>query len=185
MSDEMIIELCSPTLAGIKTGNLFSCDCEDPGQLLCEVRSYNSMLARKGICMLVLSVKKKRALIYLFRPERLKKDLADAEAAEILHARGYREERLGKQINTLKKRLKESDDFPHEIGLFLSYPPGDVRCFIEQKARNYQLVGCWKAYGNIEEAKKKFNQYNECKASYVKHFRDGMSLRDLTVQRMN
>ncbi|MEE0956018.1 MAG: DUF3793 family protein [Eubacterium sp.] len=181
MSDEMIIELCSPTLAGIKTGNLFSCECEDPDQLLSEVRRYNSMFARKGICMLVLSVKK-RALIYLFRPDRLKKDLADSEAAEILRARGYREEVLGKQINTLKKRLRESDEFPHEIGLFLGYPPGDVRCFIEEKARNYQLVGCWKAYGNVEEARKKFNQYKVCKDSYVKHFANGMSLRELTVQ---
>ncbi len=181
MSDEMIIELCSPTLAGIKTGNLFSCDCEDPGRLLNEVRRYNSIFGKKGICMLILSIKNKRALIYLFRPDRLKKDLADTEAAAILRSRGYQEEKIGRQIHTLKERLSQSDDFPHEIGLFLSYPPGDVRCFIEQKARNYQLVGCWKAYGNVEEAKRKFDQYKKCKASYVRQFAGGMSLCDLAV----
>ena len=34
MSDEMVIEYCSPTLAGIKTGNLFSCEYKNKRKML-------------------------------------------------------------------------------------------------------------------------------------------------------
>ncbi len=39
MSDEMIVEFCSPTLAGIKTGNLFSCEYSDYKQLVKDLRN--------------------------------------------------------------------------------------------------------------------------------------------------
>ena len=29
MSNEILVENCAPTLAGLKTGNLFSCPCPD------------------------------------------------------------------------------------------------------------------------------------------------------------
>ena len=43
MSEEMVVEQCSPTMAGLKTGNLFSCPAEDAHTLrqsaLCPVGS--------------------------------------------------------------------------------------------------------------------------------------------------
>ena len=44
MSDEMIIEYCSPTLAGIKTGNLFTCNYDDKNQLMRDIRRVNEVL---------------------------------------------------------------------------------------------------------------------------------------------
>ena len=49
MSDEMIIDYCSPTLAGIKTGNLFSCGYDDKLELLNDIRRVNAGLVEKGI----------------------------------------------------------------------------------------------------------------------------------------
>ncbi|MEE3398780.1 MAG: hypothetical protein VZR64_04885 [Eubacterium sp.] len=49
MSDEMIVEFCSPTLAGIKTGNLFSCEYLDYQTLEKDLRRVNSILLHKGI----------------------------------------------------------------------------------------------------------------------------------------
>ena len=42
MSEENVVRLCAPTLAGIKTGSLFPCPFENRETLLMEIRQYNS-----------------------------------------------------------------------------------------------------------------------------------------------
>lgn len=68
------------------------------------------------------------------------------------------------------KRLGESDEFPHEIGLFLGYPVEDVKGFIENKASCAKCVGYWKVYGDEEKAQKLFNQYKKCTGVYKKQW---------------
>ena len=80
MQEELIVQLCSPTLAGLKTGSLFSCPYQSERELADDVRRLNRRLAPKGVRVLVLRVRR-RALIYLYRPSSLKKDLADDAAA--------------------------------------------------------------------------------------------------------
>ena len=41
MSEEIIVQYGSPTLAGIKTGNLFTCPFKDRGQTMRELRRLN------------------------------------------------------------------------------------------------------------------------------------------------
>ena len=38
----------------------------------------------------------------------------------------------------------ESGEFPHEVGLFLSYPPEDVKGFIAHRANDFQVRGALK-----------------------------------------
>lgn len=38
----------------------------------------------------------------------------------------------------------------NEVGLFLGYPPEDVRCFMNDSRRGVKCTGCWKAYGDEE-----------------------------------
>ena len=80
MSEEMVVRQAAPTLAGIKTGSLFSCPCDSPEELRQEVRRINRLLAGKGLCLLPLRFDGGRALLYLYRPSRLRQDLEDAEA---------------------------------------------------------------------------------------------------------
>ena len=54
MSDEMIIRHCSPTLAGLKTGNVFNCPYSDRKELLSAVRSLNRRLVPKGVRVIPL-----------------------------------------------------------------------------------------------------------------------------------
>lgn len=162
MSDEMIIRHCSPTLAGIKTGNAFSCSYSDKKELFSAVRSLNRRLLPKGVRVIPLRISADRVLLYTYRPDRLENDLAAKEAAEILEQYGYSADDSGKCIVRLSKRLKKSDEFPHEIGLFLGYPPEDVRGFIENRAGGYKFTGYWKVYGDEESAKKKFERYKRC-----------------------
>ena len=57
----------------------------------------------------------------------------------------------------------ESESFPHEIGIFLGYPAEDVRGFVENGGCNYKLCGCWKVYGSVESARRKFAAYDRCR----------------------
>ena len=63
MSEDLLIRHCSPTLAGIKTGNLFSCTCPSRKDLTKDLCRLNKKLVPKGIRVLPLRVCKGRALI--------------------------------------------------------------------------------------------------------------------------
>ena len=114
MSEEQVVRNCAPTLAGLKTGNLFACPYESREDLLDFLRS-----------------------------------------------------------------LKQQEDFPHEIGLFLSYPPEDVKGFLEH--RPCKCVGCWKVYENEEAAKKTFAKYKACTRVYCRQLASGIDIERLTV----
>ena len=62
MSEENVVRLCAPTLAGIKTGSLFPCPYENRETLLMEIRQYNQELVPKGLCLLPQRFTDKSAL---------------------------------------------------------------------------------------------------------------------------
>ena len=53
MPEEILIRQGAPTLAGIKTGSLFPCPCEDREALLSDIRQLNRRLSPKGLCLLL------------------------------------------------------------------------------------------------------------------------------------
>ena len=81
MSEYQIIRFCAPPLAGLKTASLFCCDAPDEAELLGQLRHWNTSLAPKGLQMLPLRIWNGRALIYLYRPKALARDLACEDAA--------------------------------------------------------------------------------------------------------
>ena len=181
MSEEVIVKYCSPTLAGLKTGSLFSCSYDDQNELLGFLRELNIGLGSKGIRFLPLRLKNKKALIYAFRPSRLFTELKNEEAEKLLAERGYHTDHCGKCLARLRKRLGESREFPHEIGLFLGYPVEDVKGFIENKAACAKCSGCWKVYGDEKKAKQLFAQYKKCTCVYEKQWCAGKPLTKLAV----
>lgn len=76
-------------------------------------------------------------------------------------------------IQELKKRLN-TKNFPHEIGVFLGYPLDDVIGFIEHKP--YYLVGDWKVYQNVNEAKKQFDVFKQAKEQMLNEIHNGYEL---------
>ena len=54
MSEDLVIQYCSPTLAGLKTGSLFSCPCPSEEEVRRDVRALNQVLVPKGLCVLPL-----------------------------------------------------------------------------------------------------------------------------------
>ena len=58
MSEEQVVRNCAPTLAGLKTGNLFACPYESREDLLDFLRSLNRRLGKKGVRAVPLRWKK-------------------------------------------------------------------------------------------------------------------------------
>ena len=88
------------------------------------MRRINRLLAGKGLCLLPLRFDGSRALLYLYRPSRLRQDLEDAEAVRLLRSPGTHVTGAGQCVACLIRRLRESENSPTRSGLFLSYPPG-------------------------------------------------------------
>ena len=181
MSEELLIRHCSPTLAGIKTGNLFACRFPGKAEMRECVRCWNNLLTKKGLRVLPLRFRNGRALIYLYRPARLSEDLRHGTAERILKERGYCTDTSEKCVVQLIRRLCEYEEFPHEIGLFLGYPPEDVCGFIENKAGGCKCAGCWKVYGDADAARKTFAKYKKCSGVYAALYANGTSSERLTV----
>ena len=71
MSEELVVEQCSPTMAGLKTGNLFSCPAEDTRTLWQSIRRLNQRLVPCGIRLVPVKSLGDRELIYMYRQEKL------------------------------------------------------------------------------------------------------------------
>ncbi len=183
MSDDLIIKHCSPTLAGLKTANLFSCVYSKRQEIIQFVQNFNCRFSSRGVKMLPLDFGKTRALIYVFRPSELKKDLSDTQAKNILKNMGYDSFDSRNCLNRLRRRVKACPEFPHEIGLFLGYPPEDVRGFILHKGNCCKCCGCWKVYGNEEKAVREFAKYKKCSDIYYSKWLQGTSINKLIVKK--
>ena len=180
MSDETLVRCCAPTLAGLKTGSLFSCPYESREALLAELRALNREFASRGLCILPLRCGAGRALLYLFRPAELRRDLNRRCAREILSAAGYEPPHLGRCLHCLIERLQRGEDFPHEIGLFLSYPPEDVKGFIADRD-SYKAMCMWKIYGDEEKARTLCAKFQRCTECYCRLWQKGRRLEQLAV----
>lgn len=181
MSEDDIIRNCAPTLAGLKTGNTFVCPYESTDSLRDSIRAANQKLGPKGVRALPLRFRENRALIYVFRPKALTSDLSDGTACAILREQGYCLNGCEGCVAQLIRRIRSGEDFPHEIGLFLGYPPEDVRGFMDNHACGHKCVGCWKVYGDEESARKRFELYKKCTRVYRDCWAKGSTIERLTV----
>ena len=180
MSEEQLIRHCAPTLASIKTANLFTCPFPSRQQLYGAVRQLNARLGHKGLRILPLRYQNGVGLIYVYRPRRLSADLGSQSACALLRDCGYTCSDPSRCLRRLMARLSESGDFPHEIGLFLGYPPEDVEGFIHRR-RECKCTGCWKVYGDVESARRTFARFRKCSDLYLRLWSQGRSIERLTV----
>ena len=181
MSEDTVIRHGAPTLAGMKTGNLFPCFFSSPQALAEELRAMNRVLVPRGLRLVPLRREKGRALLYLFRPAALSRDLAQGEVRRLLRQAGYRDLGQGACLAELRRRLGAGGDFPHEIGLFLGYPPEDVAGFVRHRGKGCKCVGCWKVYGDEAAARRQFAAFKACTANYCRRRAKGASLARLAA----
>lgn len=181
MLENALIAHCSPTLARLKLGNLFTVPVVDEDGFSGELTRLNALLMPKGVVLRPLRRRGDRALLYLYREADLQNALMQAEIRAFLKLWGY--ERFDEEsvLAHLCSRLGEGEDFPHEIGVFLGYPLADVMEFIRNEGRNSICSGCWKVYTNECDAIRKFECFRKCKEVYSRLYAAGSTLARLTV----
>ena len=179
--EHALIAYASPTLARLKTGSLFTAP-RGLSALVGDIRRLNRILLPRGVRLIALRCETQRTLLYLYRIQALQDALTRPAVQLLLSSFGYRRFTVQAALLTLRSRLSGMGGFPHEIGLFLGYPPEDVIGFIRNRGRNCLCSGCWKAYANPAEARRTFARYDKCRAVYARCFADGFPLSRLTVR---
>lgn len=172
MIEEYLVRHSSPTLAGIKASNLFKV----PKNEFDEIFHLKNSLLIYGIDIEIMKVYENSLLIYVYRKKMLEEILKSEEVMTFLEGYGYYDD--VDYINLLKSRLNSSN-FPHEIGIFLGYPPQDVKNFIINKGQNYKICGYWKVYDDDKSSKKLFDKYFNCTKKFTSLFMQGKDILSL------
>lgn len=166
---------CAPSMAGIKPADLVSW--LPPEEEWVKVLAYyTNALSRRGIRMRVLGRSGKRMLLLIYRPGRLADCLKELGVVEMLSQAGYPVEGDTHKLLCCLCRRLEQQEFPHEIGLFLGYPPEDVDGFRRDGGRGCKYSGTWKVYGDVEQAKKRFESFRRCRVALTRRLKQGKTL---------
>ena len=179
MLEGLIIKHSSPTLAGLQPGSLFGCMCSKCPCFEGELEQVKNVLKKKGVEVRLLS-KGERALVYVYRPLKLWRELTQKTTQSFLAKYGYRGLTPEQCLDRLEMRIS-NDSFPHEIGVFLGYPLHDVVGFIVNGGKNSKCTGYWKVYCNVDAAQSTFAKYTKCTRIYIELYEKGRDIEKLTV----
>lgn len=179
--EKYLVEYCAPTLASLKTANMFSMTITDEEDFQTQLQNMNRWLEKKGLLLTELRRRGDFALLYVCRKSHLQRDLEREDIQAFLKYYGYEHANLETALKRLKMRLAESQDFPHEIGVFLGYPLEDVVGFIENGGKNCKCSGIWKVYSDESEARRLFAAFLQCKDVYMKLWNQGRPIWNMTV----
>lgn len=136
MFEEYLITHCSPTLASLKPASLFLYRFSSGEELYESVAVWDAQFQKKGIRITILRENAETALIYVYRPDAMGHELSRPEILSFLVSTGYQAGTIDQMLEQLRTRLHGSEEFPHEIGVFLGYPLNDVLGFIKYHGSN-------------------------------------------------
>ena len=175
--DQILAYHCAPALAGLKPSNLVSLSREEFPDMEERLEEYRQLFAPRGVAFHTMCGCGRNVLLLVYRPAELERALRTPLSAALLKKDGYDAgEDLAAMLDRLSQRLRVEGDFPHEIGLFLGYPPEDVAGFQRHRGRNCKLCGHWKVYSDVERAKTLFRRYDQCREHLCARLAMGMTL---------
>lgn len=178
--DRLLVQYCSPTLAGVKNANMFSAAVPDPSCIEKYINYGNSRLNAKGVHLMCLKHLGGRALILVYRRKVLEKVLSRADIQAFLMDEGYSYFDVDHCLEHLSERMV-CNDFPHEVGIFLGYPLEDVKGFIRNSGERYLLAGYWKVYSDVEHTGAWFRRMDRVCEKYLLSYQNGNTIDRLTV----
>lgn len=171
--DQLLAVYCSPTLSGVKPASLVSCGKEYPYAL----EQYQQAFTSRLISFLPMYTKNRQWLLLVYHQKLLQQQLTIPAVQKLLQLFGYPvQQNLAALLSHLRRRLQETETFPHEIGLFLGYPIEDVLGFIRWKGKNYKWRGYWKVYGDVEKAKHMFAVLEEISRAATDKVKQGRTI---------
>ena len=121
-----------------------------------------------GLCVTMLYENQDTFALLIYDRRKMAAIFRCPVAVELLKAHGYpHAASLPHMLACLKTRFCECS-FPHEIGIFLGYPPKDVCAFIQKNGREYLCCRYWKVYHDEQSAIETFRCIDEAKARAIK-----------------
>lgn len=169
---------CAPILSGSKAANIMTVTVH-------EFDRIGYLLQGTEIRYRFLKTKGDKGILYLYREKRLRQYLEQEEIQEFLSEYGYDEVNIAKMLNLLSKRIQMYNDqdavFPHEIGVFLEYPLGDVKGFLVNEGKNFMYSGYWKVYQDLQGAVRRFTQYDMERELTIQALMQGKTIREIVL----
>jgi hypothetical protein len=173
-----VVTQCAPVLKGVKISNLITMK---PGGWR-KIRAY---LKKSRIICIPLYADAEKEVLFLYRYEQLERHLKNREVREFLRGCGYESFEVASVLVRLRRRYRLyagiSKEFPHELGVLLGYPVGDVQGFIDNRGENSLTSRYWKVYQNPKEAEKIFDLYDRVKEQALKEIMCGRTLSHVAV----
>ena len=173
-----VVTQCAPVLKGVKISNLITMK---PGGWR-KIRAY---LKKSRIICIPLYADAEKEVLFLYRYEQLERHLKNREVREFLRSCGYESIEVASVLVRLRRRYQLyagiSKEFPHELGVLLGYPVGDVQGFIDNRGENSLTSRYWKVYQNPKEAEKIFDLYDRVKEQALKEIMCGRTLSHVAV----
>ena len=173
-----VVTQCAPVLKGVKISNLITMK---PGGWR-KIRAY---LKKSRIICIPLYADAEKEVLFLYRYEQLERHLKNREVREFLRGCGYESFEVASVLVRLRRRYRLyagiSKEFPHELGILLGYPVGDVQGFIDNRGENSLTSRYWKVYKNPKEAEKIFDLYDRVKEQALKEIMCGRTLSHVAV----
>ena len=127
---------CGVTFAGLKIASLVSLRKGEEDV----IQTLSRRFAGKGFAFILLREDEERLLVYICHRARLTKYLFSPDVRAFLARFGYEYACAEEALRQLKERM--NGEFPHEIGVFLGYPLGDV-CGFLRDPDGCILCGTW------------------------------------------
>ena len=180
VAEEVVVDTCAQVIMGAKPANMVAFSSAVFGPLQSFIEHCRMLFSAHGIDSRELCTCGQRSLMLFYRAEWLEESLRDPMAKKILRENGYPEVgSLDALLDHLTYRVGLHQGFPHEIGLFLGYPPEDVDGFIRHGGKDSKLSGYWKVYGNTAQAEETFALYDRCRAVLSDLLEKGHGLSDI------
>lgn len=167
---------CAPLIAGIKISNLLVLQ---KGQ----ARHVQQLFDRPGFAHVTWHGSGQKDVMLLYRNREMDRYLSCEKVKKMLCRMGYRDASPEKLLDMFALRyasyMKGRGRFPHELGLFLGYPPEDVEGFIENGGKNALCSGYWKVYDNQREKQLLFHGFDVAEEGLVKLMAQGFRMEDI------
>lgn len=154
-----VLEVLGPVILGSKPSEILNISCKD---ILKEEKINDIELFFKNcfkISYNFINMDDGGVRIFFVNKSSLSKVLDNKKCTNFLKFIGYESHlSIDEYINILINKL-QSNDFPHEIGIFLGYPLKDVVGFMEYGNYKFCETKAWKIYGEPNISYEIYNNF--------------------------
>ncbi|MCK4258625.1 MAG: DUF3793 family protein [Halanaerobiales bacterium] len=179
-----LIDLIGATLVGVKPAELINIPINKHGVKSSDWEECRFCLLRHKEIKVKKINKENRKQVLIYHSASLDQTLSKPINLKILRRVGYPSKySLEGYVNNLLRRLN-SDEFPHEIGIFLGYPTKDVIGFMGHPSLKLVKTKGWQYYGNEKISKKRYESFLHARRKVLESiysFIDAKEYKDIKI----